>query len=209
MKDIAGQKYNSLYVIEFSHKDKRGEAFWKCRCDCGKETVASGYKIRTGHTKSCGCEQEKHRKEGFHKSHGMSESKLYIVWLNMKHRCYYKKNSMYKNYGGRGITICNEWLSGFEPFRDWALSSGYKEDLTIERINVNGNYEPDNCTWITEKEQHLNRTNSHYLTAHGKTQTIKEWADETGLKYETIERRVNQFGWSDEKAVTLKPYQRA
>ena len=116
---------------------------------------------------------------------------------------------MYKNYGGRGIRVCDEWKDDFEPFMKWAQENGYKEGLSIERIDVNGNYEPSNCKWITPKEQYLNRTDSHLITAFGKTQTIKEWADESGLKYNTIERRINQYGWTAEEAVTVKPHKRA
>lgn len=207
--DMENKKFNHLTVIRKSHQDKRGEWFWICKCDCGNETIASGYKIRSGHTKSCGCVQEEHRKEGFHKRHGMTDTKLYIIWENMRRRCYYSKNNMYKNYGGRGIRVCDEWKDDFEPFMKWAQENGYKEGLSIERIDVNGNYEPSNCKWITPKEQYLNRTDSHLITAFGKTQTIKEWADESGLNYDTIERRINQYGWTAEEAVTVKPHKRA
>lgn len=205
IKNIINERFGKLVAIEYAGLDARGEATWKCKCDCGNYTVSTGYKLRSGHTKSCGCIQEKHRKEGFHKSHGMTDTKLYIIWCNMKRRCYSKINNMYQNYGGRGIRVCDEWLSGFEPFMKWAMDAGYKDGLSLERIDVNGNYEPNNCTWITKKDQYLNRTDSHKVTAFGKTQTIKEWSDETGIKYDTIERRLNAYGWSAEDAVSKKP----
>ena len=127
----------------------------------------------------------------------------------MKHRCNDPKNMMYKNYGGRGIKVCDEWLNSFDAFDTWAESAGYVEGLSIERIDVNGNYEPSNCKWITKKQQYLNRTDSHRITAFGKTQTIKEWSDETGIKYDTIERRINQYGWTPERAVTERPWKRS
>ena len=138
----------------------------------------------------------------------MTDSRLYTAWLNMRSRCYSVNNIMYQNYGGRGICVCDEWRNSFENFMSWANGNGYQEGLTLERINVDGNYEPSNCTWITKTEQYLNRTDSHKITAFGKTQTIKEWSDESGLKYDTIERRINQYGWSAEEAVTIKPHQR-
>lgn len=207
--DITGQKYGRLTVISLSHSDKRGERFWLCKCECGKEITASGYKLRSGNTKSCGCLQKEMRDAGLHKTHGMTNSKLYYTWENMKHRCQDPKNAMYKHYGGRGIKVCSEWADSFQDFKEWALTHRYREGLSIERIDVNGNYEPENCKWITLKEQYLNRTDSHMVTAFGKTQTIREWADETGLKYDTIERRLNGYGWSAERALTERPWGRA
>lgn len=144
--------------------------------------------------------QQEHRLAGFNKSHGMTDTRLYNIWLNMKERCKSKTN---KYYGQKGISVCKEWEK-FPPFAEWALSHGYTDDMTIERVDVNGNYEPQNCKWITAKNQYLNRTDSHYLTAFGKTQTIKEWATETGIAYDTIERRINAYGWTAEDAVGIK-----
>ena len=206
--DITGKRFGKLVVVREDGQDKRGEYYWLCKCDCGNEKRVSSYKLRNGNTKSCGCLQTEHRKTGIHKKHGMSNTKLYTIWLNMKHRCYDETNIMFKNYGGRGITVCNEWLNSFEAFSDWASRFGYAEGLSIERIDVNGNYEPSNCKWIPKKQQYLNRTDSHRITAFGKTQTIKEWADESGLKYDTIERRINQYGWNAEDAVSVKPHQK-
>lgn len=206
VKDITGQRFGLLTVIENVGKDKRGEAIWLCRCDCGNETTTTGYKLRSGWTKSCGCLQTAQRKKGFNKRHGMTDTKLYTIWQNMKRRCYDKNNIMFSHYGGRGICVCSEWLSRFETFAEWAKLTGYVEGLSIERIDVNGNYEPSNCKWIEKQKQYLNRTDSHQITAFGKTQTIKEWADESGLKYDTIERRINQYGWNAEDAVSIKPH---
>ena len=208
MLDITGQRFGRLVALNVARQDKRGEFFWLCQCDCGNQKIVSSYKLRSGNTKSCGCLQAEHRKSGFHKTHGMTNTKLYVIWQNMKHRCSDPKNIMYKHYGGRGIKVCEEWLQGFAPFMEWAFSSGYSEGLSIERIDVDGNYEPKNCKWIAKTEQYLNRTDSHRLTAFGRTQTISEWAEESGIQYDTIERRINQYGWSAEDAVTLKPHTR-
>ena len=206
IKDMTGKKIGRLTVVAYSHIGAGGKAYWECKCECGNTCVISGDKLRRGHTKSCGCLQRKMRKEGNHKTHGMSNTRIYRIWANMNERCSNPNSDMYYNYGGRGITVCEDWKKP-ENFISWANKTGYKDGLSIERIDVNGNYQPSNCKWITPKEQSLNQRRSHFLTAFGKTQTIKEWADETGIKYDTIERRVNQYKWSAEDAVS-KPVRR-
>lgn len=208
MKDITGMKFGRLTVLRLSHKDNRKECHWLCKCECGNQKVVSGNKLRSGNTKSCGCLQKEFLDGRLRRKHGLTNTKLYATWENMKHRCEDPKNWMYPNYGGRGIKVCEEWHNS-STFFEWAYSHGYKEGLTIERIDVNGNYEPGNCTWIPIKNQYLNRTDSHFVTAFGKTQTISEWAKESGIKYDTIERRLNQYGWDAERAVTEKPWKRA
>lgn len=208
LKDMTGLRFGRLSVYRAVGKDKRGEYLWLCKCDCGAETIVRGNKLRSGTTKSCGCYQREHRKKGFHKTHGMANTRLYIVWCNMRHRCYNPKNDMYSNYGGRGIVVCDEWKKSFETFLDWAKKSGYSDGLSLERNDVNGNYEPDNCKWIALNEQSLNKRTSHRITAFGETKTIKEWSDSSGIKYDTIERRINLYGWTAEEAVTLKPHER-
>lgn len=205
MKDETGNRYGRLVVIEKHHQDSRGEWYWLCKCDCGNDKIVSGNKLRCGNTKSCGCLQYEHRKVGFHRTHGKSETKLYVAWLNMRSRCYNPKNIVYKNYGGRGISVCEEWRNSSDAFIAWAEKNGYQDGLSIDRIDVNGNYEPSNCRWVTKEQQYLNRTDSHLLTAFGKTQTISEWANESGIAYDTIERRINAYNWSPEDAVTIKP----
>lgn len=198
---MIGKRFGKLTVISESNKDKRGECFWICRCDCGNTKTVSGYKLRSGNTSSCGCLQKEIRASGvLRRTHGMTKTRLYSAFYNMRSRCYYKKNLMYKNYGGRGIRVCEEWES-FESFKKWAFANGYEEGLTLERIDVNKNYCPENCKWIPVKDQYLNRTDSHKITAFGKTQTLKEWADEIGIKYDTLERRINAYGWPVEKAL--------
>lgn len=206
-KDITGQRFGKLVVLKVAYKDKRHECHWLCKCDCGSETTTTGNRLRSGKTKSCGCIQKAMRDAGNHKSHGMTKSRLYYEWCNMKSRCDNQGNIMFKNYGGRGIKYCDAWKK-FEGFRDWALNHGYNDTLTLERLDVNKNYEPDNCEWIPIEKQYLNRTDSHFLTAFGKTQTIKEWADETGLKYDTIHARIKYYGWSIEDALSVKPHEK-
>ena len=163
--DLTGQKFGRLTVLELGIKPdvKSKEKFWLCKCECGNQTVVSGYQLRNGKTKSCGCiTKERMRKiaqENPYKKHGMSSNKIYKNYYAMRGRCYNPNTEKYEIYGGRGITICDEWLGedGFLNFYNWAMSNGYKEGLTIDRINVDGNYEPSNCRWADASVQGFNR----------------------------------------------------
>lgn len=202
-KDETGKRYGNLTVIALDHV--KNKAFWLCKCECGNTKVVSGDKLRSGNTKSCGCIQDKVRKSGNNRrTHGMTHSRLYSEWCNMRSRCNYPGNVMYKNYGGRGIRCCEEWNS-FDAFMKWANESGYTDDLTLERIDINKGYNPNNCSWIPRNKQYLNRSDSHYLTAFGKTQTIKEWSEEIGIKYDTIHARIKYYGWDAEKVLSKHP----
>lgn len=152
--EMKGKKFNRLLVISESHKRKEGY-YWECLCDCGNHTVVLGQKLRNGHTKSCGCLQAINTSKANTK-HGMSHSRLTNIHSSMKKRCNNRNNKNYEGYGGRGIKVCEEW-EDFATFAEWALKNGYKDHLTIERINNDGNYEPDNCKWIPIEEQALNR----------------------------------------------------
>ena len=123
---------------------------------------------------------------------GKSNSRLYNIWLHMKGRCYRKTDDHYEHYGEKGITMCDEWKNDFKAFYDWAMSNGYADNLTIDRINVNGNYEPSNCRWVTMKEQCNNRTSNVILTINGESHNIQKWSEITGIKYHTIYARMKR-----------------
>ena len=196
--DLVGQKFGHLTVTERSEKRKKGMAFWICHCDCGNTTQPiRTADLKNGKTKSCGCLQNKPK-------HGMSYSRIYQTWADMKGRCYNQNNQSFKNYGGRGIKVCDEWKNDFKTFYDWAMSNGYEDHLTIDRKDANGNYEPSNCRWATYKVQENNTRRNHFLTYNGKTQTMKEWAEEVNINYNTLVGRINRLHWTVEKALTTK-----
>lgn len=157
--DLTGQRFGRLTVLERAENCTNGpkpRTRWRCRCDCGKEVVVLVGSLRSGSTQSCGClhrENEANR----HMVHGLTDTRLHRIWSDMKTRCKYECHRSYKYYGGRGIRVCDEWLSDFMNFYKWAMSNGYQDDLSIDRIEVNGNYEPSNCRWATRSEQALNK----------------------------------------------------
>ena len=158
-KDKTGQRFNRLVVLGDSGQRKFKAVVWLCQCDCGQKTFVDTKSLTTGNIKSCGCLQREAASRMCKEertTHGMTKTRLYRVWRSMKCRCLLKTNISYPYYGGRGVKICNEWLS-FEPFMQWALSNGYKDNLTIDRIDVDDDYKPDNCKWSTMAEQNRNQ----------------------------------------------------
>lgn len=148
--DLTGKRYGKLIVLERSNDGKR-IIRWVCRCDCGNETIVQGGNLKNGHTQSCGCKISESNTK-----HGQWGTKLYNVYHGMKQRCYNPKASNYRYYGGRGITICDEWQK-YEPFHEWAMGNGYEEGLSIDRIDNDGNYEPSNCRWEEPTTQTINQ----------------------------------------------------
>lgn len=205
--DLTGQRFGRLIALQSAGKDNGGNQMWKCRCDCGKETITRARSLWTGNTRSCGCLQKEKASKVWkttHTTHGESGTRLNKIHRALKQRCNNQKNPAYKDYGGRGITVCEEWAQSFEAFRDWALANGYRDDLTIDRIDNDGPYSQENCRWISMKQQCNNRRSNRIITYNGESHTVTEWAELTGINYHTLMGRLYGRGWNAEKALTTK-----
>jgi hypothetical protein len=202
--DMTGLKFGKLTCIKYAGKDRQGLSLWLCKCDCGKETTTRGSGLRGGTTRSCGCAW-KEMMAKINTTHSLSVDKngntprLYRAWRNMKSRCFNPNTPKYKNHGGRGITVCEQWMD-YLNFHKWAMSNGYNDNLTLERKDNNGNYEPSNCTWASYGQQNINRRNTHLVTYRGETRPLIEWADILGLKQSTLRCRLDDYNWDVEKA---------
>lgn len=188
MIDITNQKFDRLLALEPIKINNK--TYWKCLCDCGNVCYYSCGNLRSGNNRSCGC---------LRNFHGESKNRIYNIWCNMKERCKNKNNPCYKNYGGRGIKICDEWDKNFKNFKKWSLENGYNDSLTIDRIDVDGDYQPSNCRWVNMKIQGNNTRRNHKLTYKGIIKTMSEWSNELNISYTTLRKRLND-GWSIEDA---------
>ena len=206
MSNLVGQKFGRLTVIKRVENDKYNHIMYLCQCECGKTKIIRGSHLKTGETKSCGCYNvEKIVKRSI--KHNKCYSRLYHIWIGMRNRCYKQYDNRYKSYGGRGITMCNEWLNDFMSFYNWAMTNGYDEnakrgECTIDRIDVNGNYCPENCKWSNAKTQANNTTKTINLTYKGLTHTLSEWSDIVNISRPTLWARLKVHKWSIEKALT-------
>ena len=193
--DLTGQRFNHLTVIRTADDDmKHHGQKWICRCDCGNEVTIRMDGLQSGHVKSCGCINRRRT------THGQAKTKLFKVWTSMKQRCQNPNDTRYKDYGARGITVCSEWQE-FEPFYKWAFANGYEQNLTIDRVDNNGNYCPENCRWTTRKVQMSNRRNTVYLEYCGESKSISEWSSITGISRHVLDNRMRS-GWTVERILT-------
>lgn len=207
--DLTGQKFGRLTVIgRAEKKGKTRQARWLCKCECGNTIEAFSDNLRSGHTKSCGClNAEVIAKRSI--KHGYcinrKHSRIYNTWLLMKNRCFNRKSQDYVRYGGRGIIVCDEWANDFEAFLDFVSKLPHYGEIgySIDRIDVNGNYEPDNVRWATNKEQQNNRRNNRLITYNNETHTLSQWSEITGVEYFKLRHRLDS-GWEIEKALTTK-----
>lgn len=199
--DLTWKIFGKLTVLEYAYT-KNNKAYWKCRCDCGNFCDVPAQTLLNGTVTSCGCNRKEAMKKVAFK-HGLRDTRLYQIWCNMKSRCYNENSNRYERYGGRGITICDEWLNDPQAFYDWAMSHGYDDTLSIDRIDNDGNYEPSNCRWISNKEQSNNRSSNHLITYEGKTMNMTQWSEYLGIPRKTLSDRLAS-GWSVEKAFTTK-----
>lgn len=199
-KELLNQTFGSWLVVGYNKS--RGK--WELKCECGNTGLAKTYQLTSG--KSTRCTKCRNKVVGEKNStHRLTRTKLYGVWNGMKQRCGNPNTEKYRIYGARGICVCDEWKNDFMAFYNWAMDNGYSEELSIDRINVNGNYEPKNCRWISLKAQANNTRTNHKVTFNNETHTLTEWAEITGIKQPTIRFRLKS-GWNVERALTEKPF---
>lgn len=184
--DLTGRKFGRLSVLRIDHRDKTHKAYYLCKCDCGNIVVKEGSKLLSGNTKSCGCLQRESR-IACKTIHGKRRTRLYSVWCGIRRRCYDTQDKDYVNYGMRRIRVCDEWRNDFKAFYDWAMANGYDENAptgqcTIDRIDVNGNYEPSNCRWVSRQVQNNNKRCTKKYLVDGKVMSIGDIARKYGVK---------------------------
>lgn len=215
--DLTGQRFGRWAVIRYGDRTLAGQTRWLCRCDCGTERLVQGGHLRGGRTQSCGClhsEKTSANNRKYKTKHGGAththRERLYKIYMDMRRRCEKENAKEYSNYGGRGITVCEEWSgeNGYINFRDWSFKNGYdpkapKKEMTLDRIDNERGYSPDNCRWASYKTQANNRRNNRKITIGGETHTISEWADKVGIDQRSISSRLYN-GWPEEDAV-MKP----
>lgn len=198
IKDIAGQRFGRLVAVSPIKREGDRNYYWECRCDCGNTVTVNGYNLRSGNTQSCGCFQ-KEKSIKISTTHGLRRSPLYHIWSHIKDRCFNKNNPRYKDYGGRGITVCDRWLD-FKNFHDDMFPT-WKRGLSIDRINNDGNYGPGNCRWATNKDQNNNRRDNCILELDGKRMTVTQWAEKLNINRNTLYDRIYISGWSIKRAL--------
>lgn len=196
VNDLTGKKFGRLTAIGLADKKSR-KTYWICQCDCGNLKIARSDSLQCGAIKSCGCLKKEQDKVNLtaHHSHKQSGKRIYNIWQGMKARCYNKNNARYHRYGGRGITICEEWKDDFSAFYEWSINNGYSEDLTIDRIDNNKNYSPENCRWSNNEEQCNNRDTNINITIGNATKTLMRWCEIFELNYKTIYARYSRNGF--------------
>lgn len=196
-----GKKYNHLTALYYNGVSDKGFQTWVCECDCADKTrvVVKAADLSGNHRKSCGCMKGK----GYNTRHNMSKTRIYNIYHKMISRCHNPNEKEYKNYGARGITVCEQWRNDFNSFVEWSMDNGYKSDLSIDRVDNEKGYSPDNCRWATFKQQENNRRNNHFLTFRNERHTLSEWGDITGIGQDNIYARL-KLGWSVERTLTEK-----
>lgn len=197
--DLSQKQYGRLTVRRFDQERKR----WLCECTCGGEVFVRADHLKDGHVQSCGCLSAEKTKERF-TAHGQSGSRLHRIWVGMKQRCTNTNRASYENYGGRGIRVCDEWANDFAAFLDWAAKTGYKDDLSIDRIDFDGNYCPENCRWATMYDQQRNKANNRIVSTEDGEVVLSDYCKKQGLPYHMVLKRVLR-GWDTQKAIETPP----
>lgn len=193
--DLTGKRFGRWSVLAVAETNSK-KTYWKCKCDCGTVKDVRADQLINGHSVSCGCLRDEAAT-----THGKSKTRIYRIWIGMRRRCYDSNQFGYQRYGGRGISVCNEWMTDFERFYEWAISNGYDDKKSIDRIDNDGNYEPNNCRWVTMKEQGNNRSSNVFYEYDDEVHTIAEWAEIAKIPYATLKHRIDA-GWSIYDAIT-------
>lgn len=201
-----GQRYGKLTVLALGKASNRSkDRMWLCQCDCGNTKLANDMRLKNGYIRSCGCLVSQKAKEA-QTTHGLSKTPLYAVWRGIKARCNNPNCKAYSNYGGRGITVCDEWNNSFESFMEWAVSNGYNESLSIDRIDNDKGYYPYNCRWVDVYVQANNMSHNKRFSYNGETHTLADWSRILNVNYTSLKKRYDS-GWSVEDIVN-KPYRK-
>lgn len=194
------KKYNEWTIVKFSHKDKHNHLFFECVCSCGNKNIIDLFSLKYNRSKCC-------KQCGYKKikgKHNLSHSRIYRIFNHIKQRCLNPNDSKYKDYGGRGIKICKEWEDNFINFYNWSIANGYEENLSIDRIDNNGNYEPKNCRWVTNIEQQNNKRNNHIITYNNKEYTISNFCKKFNLNERLVRQRINVYGYEEPEKLLKK-----
>lgn len=199
MKDLTNKKFGRLLALEKTKLNN--QTFWACKCDCGKQINVLTANLTCNRVKSCGCLKiDKFIERST--IHNQRHTLLYEIWKGIKQRCLNPNNRSYKNYGGRGITICDDWKNDYTLFYNWSIQNGYKKGLSIDRINNNGNYEPSNCRWVNKEIQANNTRSNKYITINGITKSLSDWLKDYDISFTIYYRRTKIYNWSSIQAIT-------
>lgn len=199
-EDFTNKTINNILLLSFSHK-KSNKRYWICKCFCGNEFTTVALDVKYEHTTSCGCKIKEHLKSGkARRTHGKRKSLEYNTWAKLKDRCYNKNDKKYKDYGGRGITVCDTWLNSFQQFLE-DMGEKPSPKHSIERKDNNGNYCKENCVWETKKKQAINRRNTTFIEYNGEIKPLAEWAEIFNIRINTLHSRINHK-WDIHKALT-------
>lgn len=197
--DISGERFFRLVAIrKVDMPNDKNHSYWECKCDCGNTVIVRRDSLKNGHAKSCGCYLQERYKDGHLKTHGEKCMKLYKAWQSIKQRCKNPKSESYNNYGGRGITICDEWENDYLAFKKWSMANGFDpnakgHELSIDRINVDGNYEPNNCRWVGHVVQNYNKRCTVKVDIYGKLMTLKDISDEYDIPISRVRKRYYRY----------------